>query len=205
MPEDYKYDVFISYLRTNPNGEEAATYTWVREYFHPELKQWLSDSVPPGYQTQVFLDDVNIRIGTEWPLALQQALQTSRCLLAVLSSQYFGSQWCLAELETMLAREKLLGLRAEGNPSGLIYPVVFSGNKFFPDDVRTIQQKDLSNFAYTHQNFRNSPKYESFQDAIRKVCDDLGEMILGAPTWQGNWPVVIPEQPLRTIVRIPRI
>lgn len=205
MPQDYKYDVFISYLRTDPNGEEAATSIWVREYLHQELKLWLPGTMPPGYKTQVFLDDISIRTGTEWPLALQQALQTSRCLLAVLSSQYFGSQWCLAELETMRAREKLLGLRTEDNPSGLIYAVAFSGHKFFPDTIRTIQQKDLSEFAYTHSKFKDSPKYESFQDAIKKVCQDLGEMLENASTWQNNWPVVLPEQPLRAVVQLPRL
>ncbi len=144
MPEDYRYDIFISYLHTNPNGREAATYTWVREYVHPELERWLPESVPRGHQTQVFLDDINIKIGTEWPLVLQQALQTSRCLLAVLSRQYFSSKWCLAEWNTMLEREKLLGLRTREKPSGLIYPIIFSGEEEdFDEAAKTIQQKDL--------------------------------------------------------------
>jgi len=148
----------------------------------------------PGYQTHVFLDDSSIQLGTERPLALRQALQTSRCLLAVLSAQYFGSPWCLAEWKTMQEREKVLGLRTQERPSGLIYPVMFSGKEFFPNTVLTMQMKDLRQFAATYPAFKNSSMYGSFQKAIREVCEDLSKMILEAPPWDKNWPVVIPEE-----------
>ena len=205
MSESYKYDVFLSYQHTDPNGQEAATYTWVREYFYPELKLWLPHSVPPGYQTQIFLDETNIAVGADWPLALQEAHQKSRCLVAILSSQYFYSAWCRTELETMLAREKVLGLRTQVKPSGLVYAVVFSGQRFFPDYAKTIQQKDMTEFAYTNITFKNSPKYDKFQDAMKNICDDLGEMIQAAPPWQKDWPIVSPESILRPVVAIPRL
>lgn len=198
MPEDYKYDIFISYLRTYPNGREAPTYTWVREYLHRELELWLPDYAPLGYQTQVFLDDININIGTQWSLALQQALQTSRCLLIVLSRQYFASEWCKAELKTMQERQKLLSLRTQEN-FDLIYPIIFTGEKeSFPPEVQNIQIKDLSKFARTDSAFKDSSEYASFQTAIKGVCKDLSKMILKAPTWDKDWPVVIPEQTLHS-------
>lgn len=205
MSETYKYDIFISYLHTDPNGQEAATYTWVREYFYPELKLWLPHYVPPGYQTQIFFDDANIKVGADWPLALQEAHQKSRCLVAVLSSQYFDSEWCRTELETMLSREKSLGLRTQAKPSGLVYAVVFSGKKFFPDYAQTIQQKDLSKFAYTNITFKTSPKYDHFQDMIKEVCNDLGDMIQAVPPWEQDWPTVSPKSLHRSAVAIPRL
>lgn len=207
MPEDYRYDVFISYLHTNPNGREAATYTWVREYVHPELERWLPESVPRGHQARVFLDDINIKIGAEWPLVLQQALQTSRCLLAVLSRQYFSSKWCLAEWNTMLERERLLGLRTPEKPSSLIYPIIFSGEEEdFDETTKTIQQKDLREFAFTYAAFKDSLMYGRFQNAMKEVCQDLSKMIIEAPPWDKSWPVIIPEEePTRKRVELPKL
>ena len=200
-PEGYKYDVFLSYLRTDPSGENATTYTWVRKYLYPELKKWLPHCVPPGRQTPIFWDDKSIKVGTEWPKALQDALSTSRCLLAVLSSQYFGSQWCQAEWNTMLERRKSLNVT-----SGLIYAIVLSGKEFFPETVRTIQMKDLSRFNRTDLAFERSSAYGRFQATIRNgVCKDLSKMILEAPTWDKNWRVVIPEEILRKNVELPQL
>jgi hypothetical protein len=200
VAEGYKYDVFISYLRTYPNGQEAPTYTWVREYLHPELARWLPDYVDVGDETQIFLDDINIGGGIYWPSALEQALQTSRCLLAVLSKQYFApqAQWCGAEFGTMQEREKLLGLRTQQDPSSLIYPVYFSNRESFPPEVQTRQGKDLSKFAWTYSAFKDTKDYGDFQATIKEVCQGLSEMIRKAPIWDKNWPVVRPKQILRS-------
>jgi len=41
--QDYEYDIFISYRHKGP------AYSWVTEYFHPMLEQWLPEHVPDAY------------------------------------------------------------------------------------------------------------------------------------------------------------
>lgn len=55
----YSWDIFISYTHT---GNVA---TWVREYFHPELRDWIRNEV--GIRDpRIFVDRFDIRTGDEW-------------------------------------------------------------------------------------------------------------------------------------------
>jgi|SRR5579859_2117697 len=196
-PEDYEYDVFISYLCTNPSGKPAPTCTWVREYLYPELETWLPDYVDAGRQTPIFFDKICIKTGDDWRLHILEALQTSRCLVAVFTSQYFGSPWCQAELNTILERQKELQQQKKlPRKSGLIYPIRLSGEAFTPARFKHIQtRKDLSKFYRTDSNFKTSEDYAKFQRIIREeVCLELSTMFLAVPDWDRNWPVVQPEE-----------
>lgn len=195
--EDYEYDVFISYLCTNPGDKPAPTCTWVREYLYPELEMWLPEHVEGGRPTPIFFDKIGIKTGDDWRLHIQDALQTSRCLLAVFTSQYFGSPWCQAELNTILEREKELQRQKKlPRRSGLIYPIYLSGEPFIPARFKNIQmKKNLKEFYRTDLNFKTSEKYSEFQRIIREeVCLELSTMFLAVPDWDRNWPVVQPEE-----------
>jgi hypothetical protein len=187
MPQDYAYDIFISYRHKGP------AYSWVTEYFHPLLEQWLPESVPVEYDVKIFIDS-QIETGAEWPAKLRQALRTSRCLLPILSPEYFRSKWCQAELQTMRQREQVLGLRTEENSSGLIYAVVFASPDLLPAEVQNIERKDMSDWATTYSDFRNSKNCESFEREMKLVCKELPKMLQRAPAWQ-DWPVVTPPEP----------
>jgi TIR domain len=110
MAHGYVHDIFISYRHMGP------AHTWVTEYFFPLLKKWLPDYIPSNYnfdeEKSIFIDQ-QIETGSSWPIRLNEALHTSRCLLPIWSPQYFRSDWCKAELHTMLEREKMLGLRKD--------------------------------------------------------------------------------------------
>ena len=188
MPQDYDYDIFISYRHEGPAS------IWVRDYFYPSLRDWLPNCVPVAYDVKIFIDS-QIETGAEWPAKLRQALKMSRYLLPILSPEYFRSQWCYAELKTMQRREQLLGLRTEENPSGLIYAVVFAGSRHLPPEIQSIQPKDMCQWATTCPGFRYSPNYESFESEMKNVvCEELSQMIPKAPAWQ-DWPVVTPPEP----------
>ena len=138
MGQGYKHDIFISYRR------EGSAFVWAIEHFIPLLKDRLRYSIPSDYNATVFIDS-DIRIGNSWSVELADALRASRCLLSIWSPDYFRSNWCVAELYTMLKREEALGLRQHNNSSGLIYPVVFKGVKGIPKNYKDIiQYKDLS-------------------------------------------------------------
>src|SRR3954452_7815046 len=96
----YRWDVFISYRRTqNVTG-------WVRNHLCPVLRRCLEDEM--DRVPQVFVDD-HLEVGQYWPDALEEVLATSRSLLAVWSPPYFTSAWCVAEWQSMRARERVLG------------------------------------------------------------------------------------------------
>jgi hypothetical protein len=187
MPQDYAYDIFISYRHKGP------AYSWVTEYFHPLLELWLPESVPVEYDIKIYIDS-QIETGTEWPAELRQALRTSRCLLPILSPEYFRSKWCQAELQTMRKREQINGFRTEEKPTGLIYAVVFASPDLLPADVQNIERKDMSEWATTYSDFRNSKNFESFEREMKLVCKELPKMLQRAPDWQ-DWPVVAPPEP----------
>lgn len=64
----------------------------------------------------------------------------------------------------------------------------------------------ISEFAFTYAAFKDSSIYGRFQNAIKEVCRDLNKMILEAPPWDKNWPVVIPEEePTRKRVELPKL
>ena len=95
----YKYHIFISYRRAGEAGE------WVHNHFFPVLKGRLESMLPE--EPKIFIDE-NIEKGSKWPEKLAQALHQSRCMIAVWSPGYFRSTWCVAEWETLLARERTI-------------------------------------------------------------------------------------------------
>lgn len=199
MPQDYEYDIFISYRRQGP------ALSWVKEYFHPMLEQWLPEHVPSTYEPKIFIDS-QIETGEEWPAKLRHALKTSRCVLPVLSPEYFRSNWCKAELASMRNREAALQMRTEQNSGGLIYAAIFASPDLLPDDVRKhIQYIDLSAWATNQANFRESKRFETFEEKVKLICQELWKMIQRAPTWE-EWPIVTPdEDPVSVPMSLPRL
>lgn len=186
MTQDYAYDIFISYRR------RGHVFTWVTEYFYPLLENWLLDHTPPDYNISIFIDR-NIDTGNSWTIDLREALLQSRYLLPIWSPDYFRSDWCKAELHTMLKREEMLGLRQDHNAHGLIYPIVFKGAQHIPPIYRSIKYKDLSNWGNPWSAFKNSSEFSLFSDEVEKICDDLWRHIIRVPAWQNNWPLVTPD------------
>lgn len=197
MAEDYLYDIFISYRHKGQAME------WVRNHFHPLLEQRLPDSLPVQHELSVFID-LDIETGAAWPAKLRQALKNARCLVAVWSPEYFRSDWCLAEWQTMREREKLLGWRSEQNPQGLIYPVVFADGEHFPPEARAVQWRDLRAWNYGAPAFRDTVGFLDFDQQVQKLAGELAGMILTAPAWQ-DWPVVTPNAAPEVVVKLPRL
>jgi len=195
---DYEYDLFLSYSRKNP------VEAWVRNHFYPELVQWLdSFAVKPA---RVFIDR-DIEEGDYWPERLEQALRHSKYLVAVWSPQYFASQWCVAEWQSMRHREARLGLALPQAPHGLVYPVVFSDGKSFPAEAQAVQRQDLSTLNYPNIEFKQTTRYLEFVDRMKSICEGLAAWIdeRPAPAFDPDWPIVrpMPQRPLDAT--LPRI
>lgn len=198
MPNDYMYDVFLSYRRANPVGD------WVHNHFHPLLADWLPQVMP--YDPKIFIDAKSIETAEDWPLKLRQALQGSRCIVAIWSANYFRSSWCMAEWQSMLRREEKLGYRTRERPLGLIYPVVFFDGEHFPREAKRIQSRDVSQWSHPYRSFRETQDFIGFTQEMQTIAREIWGMIEQTPPWQPDWPVVIPEQHDETVaVNLPRL
>ncbi|MCU0568105.1 MAG: TIR domain-containing protein [Oculatellaceae cyanobacterium Prado106] len=191
----YVYDIFISYRRRPPVED------WVRYHFYPLLKKWLPQSMPR--EPMIFID-VGVETGTEWAIALENALKSSRCLLPVLSPDYFRSNWCLAEWQSMIEREQQLGLRTAQNPNGIIYPVVFSDGEHFPDEAKQIQQRDLRKWNSSYLSFAETKGIVELEQQVQELSEELWNMLQRVPPWQ-DFPVVTPKVSPNVTVHLPRL
>jgi TIR domain-containing protein len=180
----YTWDVFISYRRThNVTG-------WVRNHLGPVLEGCLEDLMD---HPKVFVDD-KVEVGSYWPEDLAEKLSTTRYMLAVWSPPYFTSPWCMAEWQTMRAREELLGIPRIGETRGLIYPVVYSDGESFPPEARAVQSRfDLSEYGFPYEQFKRTDAYLEFHAKVQSIAADLASRFSSAPSWQADWPVHRPE------------
>lgn len=181
----YRYDVFLSYRRSGPGNAGK----WVRNHFHPLLVDCLGDQL--AWKPKVFFD-LEVETGSHWPNMLEDALLHSKMLVAVWSPPYFRSAWCLAEWQTMLAREQIVA------PVGLVYPVVFSDKDNFPPAARARQARDLKAWSNPFPSFSESRDYDRFYHEMSDIAAELGQMLTRAPAWQANWPVHRPVEPIPT-------
>jgi len=192
----YLYDVFISYKRNSDAG------LWVRNHLYPVLTQCLASEMPRD--PQVWFDE-DQDIGTNWPNNLKHVLLHSRVILCVWSPPYFRSAWCLAEWESMRAREQIFRHRGNTNPP-VIYPVIFSDGEHFPQSAREIiGRTDLSAWGYPYLQFRNSLKYLAFHDAVRTVAIELAKRVSDVPPWEPGWPTLNPAALPEPMLQLPRL
>ena len=196
----YTYDVFVSYRHKQP------VMDWVKNHFFPLLEQWLPNGLPIEHEPRIFVDWDEIETGSAWPAKLRQALSRSRCILPIWSPDYFRSAWCLAEWKTMMERERLLGLRTEERPDGLIFPVVYFDGEHFPQEARQVQSRDLSKWNTPYPVFRDTADYVEFDRQVQMLVNELAGMIRRAPEWE-DWPVVTPDAPGadERVVKLPRL
>lgn len=193
----YRWDVFISYRR----GGNVTD--WVRYHFHPVLVKCLEDEL--DRQPQVFFDD-RMEVGAYWPDELAEALRRTMYLVAVWSPPYFRSAWCVAEWQTMLAREKLLGVPRLGESRSLVYPVVFSDGDSFPAEARIVRSRlDLSRYGFPYQQFSKTESYLEFHAKIKEIAVDLAKRFHSPPEWKPDWPIVRPEAYSAPTIKFPRL
>jgi hypothetical protein len=139
--------------------------------------------------------------GVDWKENLKKVLPRTRILVAILSPHYFRSAWCMAEFESVVEREKKLGLGKVQYPQGLIYPVLFSDGECFSEVGRVKFWKDLSEWRYHWPQFRNSLTYLEFDKAMREVAKELVKQYAAVPPWSADFPVITNP----TILREPKM
>jgi hypothetical protein len=180
MPDDYRYDVFLSYRR-HPD-----ITTWVRDVLGPKLSFYLGEALG-GDEAQVFWDREDIAPGDIWWKKIEQALQTARCVVPIWSPSYFRSQYCVAEWLTF----RLRGAGEALTDWGLVVPVSFNDGLSFPKYAREVQYDDFSDFAYDGIA-RTADPYIAFQKRLRAFAEALAVKVQNAPAFKPTWPAVQP-------------
>ena len=168
---DYTYDVFISYRR-HPEWTP-----WTREHVCRLLDAYLTQEL--GRSPAIFIDE-RIAPGVDWPARLAGALGGARVLLPVFSRDYFGSDWCIHELDLMHSRLR----RFPG--SSLIIPVIGHDGDLIPKEIKRLQSFDLSEFRNTDLQ-RRTPRFERFSDTVRDLAPYVAAAIGSAPGFDPSW------------------
>lgn len=184
----YQFDVFISYAR------RGSAQKWLMNHFLSKLEDCLVDQ---GAKSPKVFFDKTMRKGVHWPSELQKALHHSKIMIAVLTPPYFDSRWCRAELRSMYAREKLLGLADTGQPQGLIYPILYSDSQNFPtEDSLNRSWWDFKSLATPEPVFQESRDWPSFHKLVTEFAEDIVDLLDQVPPWRADWPLIDPPDPL---------
>jgi hypothetical protein len=174
----YRWDVFLSYRRFREWPR------WVRDHFLPVFEHYLGEEL--GRDPHIFVDTGEIESGTDWPLKLAEGLSQSRVLVCLWSRQYFTSNWCLAELAHMRAREKSCGFDTPEQPGLLTVPIVLHDGEDFPESIRHIQTRDFRDFANV-RIAKGSPREEELADAVKQWVPDVKAAVTRAPAFNPEW------------------
>jgi hypothetical protein len=168
---DYIYDVFISYRR------HREWTPWTREHVYGLLDAYLTQEL--GRSPDIFVDE-RIEPGADWPGRLAVALGRARVLLAVFSRDYFGSDWCIHELDLM--HDRLLRFPS----SRLIIPVIGHDGDLIPAEIGRITPFDLSAFRNTDLQ-RRTPRFEQFSESVKTLAPHVAAAIDSAPSFDPSW------------------
>ena len=179
----YQYDVFFSYKRDEQSNE------W-HSIVASKLEFWLRKELNKP-EVSIFIDTEDIETGERWRMKIEDSLKKSKCLVALLSPDYFHSPWCVSEWQTFVAREKILeelGITV----GGLIVPAIYHDGEHFPKEAMDIQAVDFSDYNSTMAFFWNSEDGYIFErDKLKAFSKDIAKTIRRAPDYREDFPIVI--------------
>lgn len=182
----YQYDVFLSYRRSN-NWPR-----YVENHFFPMLKHWLDTIL--GRPSLIFFDVHDIETGEAWPYKLANGLACSKAMVCLWTKEYFGSEWCRAELTQMLARRKALA--GPLGPPPLILAAVIHDSRDLDPTLSDIQRFQLQKYANPWMA-NDSPAAEQLSMEIEKLAQDVANALEKAPSFDPAWPRLVTDEFLR--------
>jgi hypothetical protein len=183
----YEFDIFISYSRHGSAGK------WLMNHFYPKLLDCLHDELPVAPRVYV---DKEMQRGVDWPYDLQKALLHSKIIMPLFTPPYFNSPWCLAEWQSMRARQELLGLASAEVPQGLVYPILYSDSDNFPMEARRLAWWNFKEFANPDLVYQQSREFINFHGRVVELARDLAGLLRQVPEWQPDWPIVEKPDPV---------
>jgi hypothetical protein len=183
----YEYDVFLSYSRAGGWSD------WVIAHFRPIVQHWLTSEL--GREAQIFQDTRDIVPGDRWPERIENALGSSKIMIALLSRNYFSSEWCVRELGSMYARAE--HFRENGLSGRIIFPVAIhdSDPNEVPELVRSLEIKGIQDFCDPFMHPKGDTR-EQLSSALRAFCRHAAMEIESLPANSAQWR---PADPLRYV------
>lgn len=159
-PENYDYDVFISYAH-----DEGA---WVSENVvaHFRNARVPDARVPGGRKLKIFFDTESIHYGAAWQDTISLAIDGSRFIVPVYSETYFSRPYCVFEIK----RAHLNWINA-GSDSRIVLPIMRGKPKIL-STIRDIQATSI----------------EDAPDLVRQIVAEIVERLtqLGEPKPAGD-------------------
>jgi TIR domain len=147
------------------------------------LARWVSEELEVE-DVRIFFDLEDINIGSQWNAKILNGLLSSKCLVAVLSPEYFRSKYCVAEWLTFAVRSKLTNRE-------LIAPASRQDGKLFPIKARALQIAKFNEYALTATKFWETEYAAKFEvELIKPFAHDVAELIKRAPDFADSFPVV---------------
>ena len=188
-PNDYQYDVFLSY------SFKEDVRDWVAEKFYPnfvrlldtefvELSLLYPDLIESGRyrppqdaaedaKKRIYDAKVMTQAGDVWSDELQGALRRSRVLVAICSPHYFASRYCRSEWRNFKER----------GPN-LIIPVIYYGsNELIIPRVEGIQYDDFREFIEIYGD-----AVGRFRNRLRTLAKAVAAKAFAAPAYRDDFP-----------------
>lgn len=172
-PPDYEYDVFVSYIRG------SSFQDWLHRVL-VLLESWLALELA---RTPLFFYDSSIGPGKSWRNELLHALRTSRCMVPILTPQYFQSSSLTLEWQSFLRREQQVGTE-------LVFPVYVQKNGDYPEEVRRRECLDLTDHVSLAPGYWLTPRALQLEDKLREFARHLAVKIKEAPAFRPDFPIV---------------
>ena len=187
----YVYDVFFSYRR----GKQLDNWS---EKMYEKLEHWLNMELPEK-EVKIFFDKVEIKTGAKWKEKIYDAIASSKCVVAILSPDYFKSKWCYAELLSFLKRSEMM------SGHSLIFAASYHDGESFPDSVKAIQYKDFSPYAYTSEAFWDTDGALEFEKELKEFATHIAEAINKIEEHKEEFPIIDPETVETSITKIKKL
>jgi len=166
------YEIYIS-------GPRAA-YQWTRELLLPALTEYLSEQL--GHEPAIFYEATESSSVESWPVAIKNALESSKVLVYLLPQSEGSSGIASQELLLFQSRQRLTDTK-------LIFPVLYyTGNKDIskvPFDLAGLQWTDLSTYNLDHINRStkiNAEFAKKIEALAREISDSLAASSFGKST-----------------------
>jgi hypothetical protein len=189
VPTDYEFEAFVSY------SHSGVVRPWVLSFLGPHLKDWLPHFTG-GRPARVFIDREEIDTG-RWPQYVRDSLLTSKCLVCVLSGDYFYKDWCISEFRNFVEREDRLGL--DTTRASLVIPVIHSDGKFFLPRANEYQPFDFRDCWSNSANFQNHATFPAFEGKVQLLAEAVAATAARAPRFDPGWPVLKIDPAKRTV------
>ena len=172
---DYLHDVFVSYKR------QTEWTHWVRGPFQDLLRAYLTEEL--GTEPRIFVDSA-IPGGADQAMALGDSLGRAKVMIGIFSADYFGSEWCMHELDLMTGRA--VATKAIGPSQGIIIPAVVQDGHRIPSPIDALQRFDLGQWRRVGID-KTWGIYPGFSDQMKSLAELVGKAVFAAPAFNADW------------------